>query len=401
MVSEELSVGGFLGGLGLGDYLQIFLSEGFDTIRAIQEITEEDLEQMQVKRGHRRILQRALGKPSSANGLVGPHSTIPHRLEPGSSFIASISSPSFSAEGHLHGSHRERSRSWDHESSQSGSSLFAGVDSNLSPSQAAFGTNVQSRSTSLLESPIKFFLPTKPKRRYRRHPKADLNAPKRPLSAYVMFSNTVREQLKGQQISFTDIARTVGDRWKTLDPSTKEAFEREASEQKDRWTKSMLAYKRTREYEQHRRYLQQFKEAQQARNAVNKAQPKRFSDVDRSSTQSFAVESEVNNDSCEVSDFEDGERDVALSHPIILSPVPPSEGVTTNSSLTDASPHPSPTSVSAYHLPPPITNKTRIRPTIPNLCTLDKHLTESQTLFFKSNYSIRNSSEPRENAQLF
>ncbi|EFP84308.2 uncharacterized protein PGTG_10028 [Puccinia graminis f. sp. tritici CRL 75-36-700-3] len=381
MRSEEESVEGLLSSLGLADYLSIFYSEGFDTIQALQDITEEDLAQMQVKRGHRRVLQRALGKGSSTNGLLDPNSAVPQRLELGCSSHASVS---------------QRSGSWDHESSQSDSSFFAGMDPNHSPSPATCDSKGINRpvSESLLESPAQFFLPPKPKRRYRRHPKPDLNAPKKPLSAYVMFSNTVREQLKGQQISFTEIARTVGDRWKTLDPSSKEAFEREAAEQKDRWTKSMLAYKRTREYEQYRRYLQQFKEAQQVRSAATEARPKRFSDLDCSSTRSFnAVESEVNNNSCEVSDVEDDEL---VPQPYIPSSVPSSERTTTNNSANDVSPYPSPvTSVSAYRLPPPLTNSSRIRPTIPNLCTLDKHLTESQTRFFKSNCPVRNNPEPR------
>jgi hypothetical protein len=59
--------------------------------RALQEITEEDLAQMQVKRGHRRVLQRALGKVSATNGLLDPNSTVPQRLELGCSSHASVS----------------------------------------------------------------------------------------------------------------------------------------------------------------------------------------------------------------------------------------------------------------------------------------------------------------------
>src|SRR5882757_7763872 len=41
------------------------------------------------------------------------------------------------------------------------------------------------------------------KRKYRRHPKPDENAPERPPSAYVIFSNKVREEVKDQNLSFT------------------------------------------------------------------------------------------------------------------------------------------------------------------------------------------------------
>ncbi|POV96959.1 hypothetical protein PSTT_15330 [Puccinia striiformis] len=416
MRSTEAHVECFLSSLGLSDYLSTFLSEGFDTIEAVRDITEEDLEQMQVKRGHRRVLQRALGKQSPTNGLADPLSPAPQLQGPACS-------------SHVPMSQRRSSSAWEHESSQSESSLFTGMDPNLSPSQATFDPKGFIQSESHHPSSVKFFQPPNPKRRYRRHPKPDLNAPvgyprrldifkprrvyhltfnllqKKPLSAYVMFSNTVREQLKGQQISFTEIARTVGERWKTLERSAKEtkqaltnripqAFEREASEQKDRWTKSMLAYKRTHEYEQHRRYLQQFKDVQQARSAAREAGPSRLSNLDCSNTRSLAMEWEVNNDSREGSG---GRRkgDDMLSHSVNSSSASMS-AVTenaryTNKYLPDAFPSKPPTpDASAYLLPPPLLNNSRTRPTIPNLCTLDKHLTESQTLFFKSHTSVRN-----------
>ncbi|PLW20836.1 hypothetical protein PCANC_08244 [Puccinia coronata f. sp. avenae] len=394
MDSREGSVESFLGSLGLGDYLSIFLSEGFDTIQAIQEITEEDLEQMRVKRGHRRILQRALGKRFSANAPADL------RLDPACLSQAPISPPPFSGEARLQSALTQRSASWDPESSHSESSFFANADRNLTPSQNQCRPTGFSQADLTSGSTAQFCLPPKPKRRYRRHPKPDLNAPKKPLSAYVMFSNTVREQLQGQQISFTEIARIVGDRWKKLDPSTKEVFEREAAEQKDRWTRSMLAYKRTREYEQYRRYLQQFKEAQQVRNSTTQPPPKRYSDVDCCSTQSMGVESECNDDSREASDVDEaGERNDITSHPVMASSVSPAQR-STDGSYPNPSPrdgaqfHPPQPARSAsenqyYHLPPPLTRSCSRRPTIPNLRTLDKHLTESQTLFFKSNCSVR------------
>ncbi|KAI9612249.1 hypothetical protein KEM48_004265 [Puccinia striiformis f. sp. tritici PST-130] len=394
MRSTEAHVECFLSSLGLSDYLSTFLSEGFDTIEAVRDITEEDLEQMQVKRGHRRVLQRALGKQSPTNGLADPLSPAPQLQGPACSSHVPMSPPPFNGEGRLHREFTERrsSSAWEHESSQSESSLFTGMDPNLSPSQATFDPKGFIQSESHHPSSVKFFQPPNPKRRYRRHPKPEF---KKPLSAYVMFSNTVREQLKGQQISFTEIARTVGERWKTLERSAKEAFEREASEQKDRWTKSMLAYKRTHEYEQHRRYLQQFKDVQQARSAAREAGPSRLSNLDCSNTRSLAMEWEVNNDSREGSGGEAEEGDDMLSHSVNSSSASMS-AVTenaryTNKYLPDAFPSKPPTpDASAYLLPPPLLNNSRTRPTIPNLCTLDKHLTESQTLFFKSHTSVRN-----------
>ena len=74
-----------------------------------------------------------------------------------------------------------------------------------------------------------------PKRKYRRHPKPDENAPERPPSAYVIFSNKVREEVKEQNLSFTKIAKLVGDRWQKLDPAGKEPYEAQANAAKERY----------------------------------------------------------------------------------------------------------------------------------------------------------------------
>ncbi|KAG1240362.1 hypothetical protein G6F68_017737 [Rhizopus microsporus] len=63
------------------------------------------------------------------------------------------------------------------------------------------------------------------KRKYHRHPKPDTNAPVKPPSAYVMFSNDIRAELKQQNRSFTDLAKIIGDRWKSISAEEKELYE--------------------------------------------------------------------------------------------------------------------------------------------------------------------------------
>merc|ERR1711939_1067025 len=67
--------------------------------------------------------------------------------------------------------------------------------------------------------------PPEAKRKYRRHPKPDENAPERPPSAYVIFSNKMREDLKGRNLSFTEIAKLVGENWQNLTPGEKDPYE--------------------------------------------------------------------------------------------------------------------------------------------------------------------------------
>src|ERR1043165_2451081 len=83
------------------------------------------------------------------------------------------------------------------------------------------------------------------KRKYKRHPKRDKNAPVKPLSAYVMFAHKVREEFSGQNISFPDMAKIVGDRWKNIRPEEKEAYENEAAKKKEEYQTEMAAYKTT------------------------------------------------------------------------------------------------------------------------------------------------------------
>ena len=100
---------------------------------------------------------------------------------------------------------------------------------------------------------------TETKRKYRRHPKADENAPERPPSAYVIFSNKIREEVKGQNLSFTDIAKLVGERWQELTPAAKEPFEAQAAQVKEKYTSELAQYKKTDAFREYSQYLANFK----------------------------------------------------------------------------------------------------------------------------------------------
>ncbi|XXG93926.1 hypothetical protein Hte_000176 [Hypoxylon texense] len=105
---------------------------------------------------------------------------------------------------------------------------------------------------------------TAAKRKYRRHPKVDENAPERPPSAYVLFSNKMREDLKGQNLTFTEIAKLVGENWQNLNRAEKEPFEKAAHEAKERYNRDLADYKRTPEYKKYCDYLAEFRKRQAA-----------------------------------------------------------------------------------------------------------------------------------------
>ena len=191
--------------LGLLQYLDNFINEGFDSWETVLYITESDLDALSVKLGHRRKLQKEI---AHARGI-------------GVDQLISLA---------------VRGAAGD-------DTLQPDSDARSSPSQS------ENRNTTIAGS----------KRKYRRHPKPDENAPERPPSAYVIFSNKVREELRPLKLSFTEIAKTVGERWQVSSPEGKEPYETQAATAKEAYNTEMAKYKRTPQYQEYMQYLTEFK----------------------------------------------------------------------------------------------------------------------------------------------
>lgn len=192
------------GELGITQYLDSFLEQGFDTWETILDITESDLDALGVKLGHRRKLQRRI---ANSRGIAPD---------------ASLVSPTQSSAEEL-------------KLQDAAKTEAAAIDS-----RETVGVVVT-------------------KRKYRRHPKPDENAPERPPSAYVLFSNKMREELKGRNLSFTEIAKLVGENWQNLTAAEKEPFESQAQAIKDKYLTDLANYKKTGDYRKYQTYLQEFK----------------------------------------------------------------------------------------------------------------------------------------------
>lgn len=102
------------------------------------------------------------------------------------------------------------------------------------------------------------------KRKYQRHAKPDTNAPLKPASAYIMFSNHVRSELKEQNKSFTDLAKIIGDRWKNILPEDKELYEIEAQKARETYMRKVDDYQKTDAYKKYQKYLTDFKAENEA-----------------------------------------------------------------------------------------------------------------------------------------
>ncbi|PSK55351.1 High mobility group protein 20A [Elsinoe australis] len=227
-----------LDSLGLEQYHDILRNEGFETWDQFRDITEDDMVALGIKLGHRRRLQRAI--------------------------------------------HDSRPRSDDDAPTYPGHGRPA--DTSYYP---------KSVSTSTIETSIRdeHDASSEPlpqtKRKYRRHPKPDENAPERPPSAYVTFSNRVRERLRGQELSFTDIAKIVGENWQDPDPEERAACERQAQGMKETYYAQLTEYKKTPQWAAYQEYLAEFKEKHGGGNSKKSKHSEagqQFSDTTRSNS---------------------------------------------------------------------------------------------------------------------
>ncbi|KAL6235569.1 Non-histone chromosomal protein 6 [Aspergillus navahoensis] len=75
--------------------------------------------------------------------------------------------------------------------------------------------------------------------------KKDPNAPKRGLSAYMFFANDNREKVREENpgISFGQVGKMLGERWKSLSDKDRKPYEDKAAADKKRYEDEKAAYK--------------------------------------------------------------------------------------------------------------------------------------------------------------
>ncbi|KAH3903167.1 non-histone chromosomal protein 6 SCDLUD_000781 [Saccharomycodes ludwigii] len=78
--------------------------------------------------------------------------------------------------------------------------------------------------------------------------KKDPNAPKRALSAYMFFANENRDIVRSENpgISFGQVGRVLGERWKALNEVEKQPYEAKAEADKKRYESEKELYLATR-----------------------------------------------------------------------------------------------------------------------------------------------------------
>lgn len=69
----------------------------------------------------------------------------------------------------------------------------------------------------------------------------------------------MREDLKGRPLSFTEIAKLVGENWQSLSPADKEPYEQQAFAAKEKYMIELADYRQTESYRNYAEYLADFK----------------------------------------------------------------------------------------------------------------------------------------------
>lgn len=78
-----------------------------------------------------------------------------------------------------------------------------------------------------------------------RRKKKDANAPKRPLSAYMMYANDNRNTVRANNpsASFGQIGKLLGEGWKALSEDEKVPYQEKSANDKKRYEAEMAEYK--------------------------------------------------------------------------------------------------------------------------------------------------------------
>jgi hypothetical protein len=202
--TEALQLNAILARHGLDQYEQCLTENGFDTWETVTRITEADMSELGFRLGHRRKLQRAILEYKSSTTTKTQCLVTNFSLSSGGLPVI--------------GAH-----------------------------------------------PTEFPLPLVPavrtKRPYRRHPRSDDNAPRKPKTAYVLFSEHVRRDPAINRLSFAEIAKEVGKRWGNLPQEEKvNIWEKPTADKMREYGAELEQYKKTESYQSYQTYLEDFRQ---------------------------------------------------------------------------------------------------------------------------------------------
>ncbi|KAM4636764.1 FACT complex subunit SSRP1 [Discoglossus pictus] len=119
-------------------------------------------------------------------------------------------------------------------------------DSNPSASSSSAGSDEDEEDRKKKVKKAKIVKEKKPRKKAKEGKKTkDPAAPKRPMSAYMLWLNASREKIKSENpgISITDLSKKAGEIWKGMGREKKEEWDKKAEEAKRDYEKAMKEYK--------------------------------------------------------------------------------------------------------------------------------------------------------------
>ncbi|KAG8434818.1 hypothetical protein GDO86_012971 [Hymenochirus boettgeri] len=120
-----------------------------------------------------------------------------------------------------------------------------GFDSNPSASSTSAESDEDDGERKKDAKKAKIVKEKKPRKKPESKKHKDPSAPKRPMSAYMLWLNASREKIKSENpgISITDLSKKAGEIWKSMNREKKEEWDRRAEEAKRDYEKAMKEYK--------------------------------------------------------------------------------------------------------------------------------------------------------------
>jgi hypothetical protein len=105
----------------------------------------------------------------------------------------------------------------------------------------------------------------------------DKNAPKRPATAFFIFANEVRAEVRenNPEASIGQIGKILGQEWGNLDEDRKEAYKAQNEKAKAKYQKALAAYKKTRKFAAYQEELAAWKQAKKEGLKALKAEAKK------------------------------------------------------------------------------------------------------------------------------
>lgn len=76
--------------------------------------------------------------------------------------------------------------------------------------------------------------------------KKDLNAPRKPLTSYMLFCQNIREEVTAANptLKMHELSKKLAERWSAASDEVKEEFQKKADEEKDNYKKAEEEYKK-------------------------------------------------------------------------------------------------------------------------------------------------------------